>query len=474
MTPETAQFLGALLSVAMVRGTLVFCAAFVVASLAKRLPTEARHLLWLGVIAGFVLIPLAWLVLPSLPVDLGIPRGRAADWRLVAAPALSRAEYTRVIERTSVEAILTLRSPPLAGWIPAALLAAWFAGVLALAGRLLVGTVSLRRLAGSGSSDARLQSIAERIAGELGMRRRFRIILNPLCRIPFSLGAFSPVIMLPVDAGGWPGSRLRQVLTHELAHVSRRDVLLHSTAYAVCVLFWFAPPLWLAYSSLLREAETCCDQMVIDRGTRGPAYARSILELARSADGRMILPCTSVALGRGSMLKDRIRKILTLRRGPRPFAPGDAAKVLAICLCCLVPVLAVFGQAESMAIPKNDPLFGTWINREYDESRLFSCARWNITADGHEYHYRHIIDTHPVEECWYTVEKAWIDAAGGHQYKSKVVDWTYPGRAGKYEGFLRVRISPDGNTFESVFAQYGYPEEVTGLGPCYAIGYRQK
>jgi beta-lactamase regulating signal transducer with metallopeptidase domain len=471
MTPETAHFLGALFSVAIVRGTLVFCAAWAVTSLAKRLSAEVLHLLWMGVIAGFVLIPLAWLALPSLPVDLGIPRGSAADWRLLAAPALSRAEYARVIERTSVEAILTLRNSSLAGWIPTALIAVWSTGLLALAARLLVGTVRLRRLAGRGSSNGGLQSFSERIARELGIRRRFRVVLSPMCRIPFSIGAFNPVIMLPVDADSWPGSRLRQVLTHELAHVGRWDVLLHSMAYAVCVLFWFAPPLWLAYSRLLREAETCCDQMVIDRGTRGSEYARSILELARSADGRMILPCTSVALGRAGMLKDRIKRILTLRQGLRPFEP---VRVLALCLCCLVPVLAVFGQAESPAIPKSDPLFGTWKNVAYDASRLDSCAKWSITADGHEYDYRRFNDTNPVSERWHTIEKAWVDAAGAHQYRSKIITWIYPGRAGKCEGFLLVRISPDGNTFESVFAQYGYPDEVTRLGPCYAIGSRQR
>jgi beta-lactamase regulating signal transducer with metallopeptidase domain len=471
MTPETAQFLGALFSVAIVRGTLIFCVAFAVTTLARKLPSEARHLIWLGVIAGFVLIPLAWLALPSLPVDLGIPRGSTADWRLLAAPALSRAEYSRVIERTSVDAVLTLRGPSFAGWIPAALLAGWSAGVIALAGRLLVGTVRLRRLVGTGSSSAGQQSFSEGIARELGVLRRFRIVLSPLCRIPFSLGAFSPVIVLPVDAGSWPGSRLRAVLTHELAHVCRWDVFLHSMAYAVCVLFWFAPPLWLAYFSLLREAETCCDQMVINRGTTGPEYARSLLELAKSANGRMILPCTSVALGRAGTLKDRIRRVLALRQGPRPFQP---AKILAICLCCLVPVLAVFAQAQSPAIPKNDPLFGTWVNPALEASDRYVAAKFVIQPDGHAYEYRHITGGDPFQESWKTVEEAWIDAAGWHQYKIKVITGVSPGTRGKCEGYARVRISPDGGTIEEVFAQLGYPDEITPLGSFYEIAYRQK
>jgi len=206
MIPEgLAHLLGAVASVAIVRGSLVFCIAYAATSFAKRLPSAARHLVWLGVIGSFVLIPLAWLVLPTMTIGSGFPRGSAADWRLAIAPALSRVEYTQVIERTSVETVLTLRSPAvLVSWIPVALLSVWSVGAAALAGRLLAGTVRLRRLASGGVADARLQAFGERLAAELSMSRGFRIVLNSLCRIPFTLGVLNPVIMLPADATGWP------------------------------------------------------------------------------------------------------------------------------------------------------------------------------------------------------------------------------------------------------------------------------
>jgi len=79
-------------------------------------------------------------------------------------------------------------------------------------------------------------------------------------------------------------------------------------ASVICLLFWFIPPLWLAYGFLTREAETCCDQQVINRGIRGPEYARDIIDLVRSSQGHILLPIMFTTMGRKSMLKERIEK----------------------------------------------------------------------------------------------------------------------------------------------------------------------
>jgi hypothetical protein len=280
-------------------------------------------------------------------------------------------------------------------------------------------------------------------------------------------------VVLPAGAGSWTGERLASVLTHELAHVRRRDVLSQSAAYAVCALFWFVPPLWLAYGALLREAEKSCDQHVIDRGIRGPRYARSILDLAHSSR-RMLLPCLSAAVGHRSMLIQRIRGILALRPAERPFGPRDAAKVLAVCLCCLLPALVVFAGAQEPGIPASDPLFGTWINEEWDVSSRFKPAKVVFEPDGHEWNYRHIGDTDPMFEGWNTVTRSWVDRSGVRWYRVRAVGWSLPGQHGKFDGYHLIRISPDGNTMESCFAQYDYPPDVQPLGPCYAVQYRQK
>lgn len=475
MIPERiVQLLGAVVTVTFVRGSLLFVAASAATLLARRLAVEARHLVWAGVMAGFLLIPLAWLVVPGLHIGSWIPRGPASDWGIAAAPALSRPEYARLIERTSVETSRALRPNLLpAGAICTGLLSAWAAGALLLAGRLAVGRARIRGLIRGATPDRRLQSAARALARQIPVRASVRVLLSPRCQIPFTVGVLSPVVLLPKDAGGWRRDSLAAVLTHELMHVRRRDVLTHCAAYAVCVLLWFFPPAWLAYAALLREAEACCDQKVIDNGTRAPAYAHSILELVRSCRGRMILPSMTTALAGTAMIRERIRSVLALSPTRRPFRPRHAAAVCALFICCLAPVLAVFGQAQASGLAPDDPYFGTWVNVDYETARVASPARVVITPDGHELDYQHIADTVPRGECWNTIEETWVEA-GAHWYKTRFVCWAYPSKAGKVEGFGLSRISADGNTGESVWAQYGYPETLHSLGPGYSIMYRQK
>jgi hypothetical protein len=122
------------------------------------------------------------------------------------------------------------------------------------------------------------------------------------------------------------------------------------------------------------------------------------------------------------------------------------------------------------ALEEDDPLFGTWINEEYDQStRSDLYSKIIVYPDGHEFDYKHIGDSEPVWEAWYTVEKAWIDEEENHWYKLQYVGWAYPSGVGKEEWFLMIRISTDGNTYESVMAQYGYPDDVTPLGPSFRI-----
>lgn len=62
MIPEPlANLLGAAVSLTLARGTIVFGAALAVTAAARKLHSEIRHLVWLGVIASFLLVPLAWL-----------------------------------------------------------------------------------------------------------------------------------------------------------------------------------------------------------------------------------------------------------------------------------------------------------------------------------------------------------------------------------------------------------------------------
>ncbi len=458
------HLLGALLAVTLVRGLAVFLVALAVTSLARKLAGETRHLIWLGVIASFMLTPLAWLLLPAIRIGAQIPATPVIPLRLAAAPVLSAAEYVRLAGPTGLPAAEAVSAPPalsLPGAIALCLLGVWLAGVLTLIARLAAGKRKLLRLAAQASAADLLQATADGLAAQFALHGRVPVLLSPLCRIPFAFGLLRPRILLPQEAAQWPAARLHAALTHELAHIRRRDLVCQTAGYAVCVLFWFVPLLWLAYAAMLREAETCCDQQVINRGFRGPEYAQDIVELARSCEGRILLPSISSAIGRKGLLKERIRRVLSLEPGRRPFGSRAAVRVLAICLACAVPILALTAQVRQA--PAEEPLFGTWINEDYGGTGKGSPQKVVFFADGRELDYMMVSDQEPYWEYRVQIEDRWKDEEGNYWY---TLSWRggyygYPEQSGACagEGFSLVKVNASNTTIESVWAESRIPDQ---------------
>ncbi len=469
------HLLGAALVVAMARGLLPLLAAFFVTALVKRLSSEARHLIWLGVIVSFLLIPLSWLALPALRVSLPVPLPPAAGHLLFAAPLLSFRDYSQVVDQTSIRMSLPGYLPPgLPGRASLALCAGWLAGVLALASRQVVGRLGLRRLASLAKGNDRLQNLALRLSRGFRIRRKISVLLSPGCTMPFTFREQRPVIVLPAGADRWPAQRARSVLIHELAHIRRRDALTQSAVYCLCLLFWFIPRLWLAYGALRREAECCCDQQVINRGIRGPEYARQIVDLARRSRGRLLLACFASRLGGKGLLRQRIGNLLRLAPGRKPFGVRSTLRLLAVMLCCLVPLLALAGQARPVALGPGDPLFGTWINEEYDKGQRYQRAKTVLLTDGRQLFYRHIDDAEPYRVGQGTFEAFWIGPGGERWYKFRWTSWEHPSGVCRKDGFGLGRVSAGGTVLEGVSAQYGYPPELSRLGPQYYVMHKEE
>ncbi|MBN1838137.1 MAG: M56 family metallopeptidase [Spirochaetales bacterium] len=313
------------------------------------------------------------------------------------------------------------------------------------------------------------------------MRRSPAVLLSERCRVPFTFGIRRPVIVLPASAPGWSAVRTDSALTHELAHIRRWNMLTQSIADGVCLVFWFIPPLWLAYAAMLREAETCCDQQVINRGIRGSEYARNIVDLANSCHGRILLPCMSGPIGGRMMLKKRVQKVLSLKPGAASFGPKGVATVLAAFLCCLVPLLALTCATRPPVLEAEDPLVGTWVNEDYDKAQHVErhmVGRFVVFPDGRELGYRRIGDTDPVWDKRFVVEEPWIDAEGYRWYK---MHWTSQGCSSGsdkvWSGNTLARINPAGTIWEAKYSGYGGYPDVTGFdpaGPGCSIMYRQQ
>lgn len=150
--------------------------------------------------------------------------------------------------------------------------------------RVLIGTLGLKRLIlkwRGGTPPATLSRQLEELKKTLRIRRPVRLLVTPGNNAPITFGIFRPTIILPAGlTGGMGPDSLRQMLTHELAHIRRHDslvVFLQRVCIALC--FWH-PLVHTAVRRLRVLTEDACDDYVL-RVTKSPEeYATCLTHLA--------------------------------------------------------------------------------------------------------------------------------------------------------------------------------------------------
>lgn len=174
----------------------------------------------------------------------------------------------------------------------------WAIAVLAIGGGLVRSQVALRRLVTAGVSLPQLAAPVVELARYFGVSRPIAVVSSAVARVPFVIGHFSPVIVLPLEiATGMPWPQLKLILAHEIAHLRRADYLVNWLQIALEVLLFFHPAVrWLS-EELRRLREACCDDMVVAyAGGRGD-YARALLSLEEFRHEAPLLAPSAVAGG---------------------------------------------------------------------------------------------------------------------------------------------------------------------------------
>ena len=284
LLPDSLNMLGL-----VVRATILLSAALALAWLVRKGPAGIRHLLWTMTFALLLGLPAFGLLGPSwelsiLPSHSSVPQqlpseaapvdGASNEFISLPAPdpPLSDAGSTAV---PVGEPLSPSRSIPFP-------LLLWGVGCAAALASLAVGWLRFARLVRVAQplrDPIRLRQ-AEAVRQRLGIRSDVRLFLSPAATTPMTGGLWKPVVLLPGSAAGWSPERWRAVLTHEMIHVCRRDVLRQLMARAVLSLYWFHPLSWVAARFAAIASEEACDEEVLALGTRPSEYATHLLSLA--------------------------------------------------------------------------------------------------------------------------------------------------------------------------------------------------
>lgn len=193
----------------------------------------------------------------------------------------------------------------IAGWV-------WLIGLGAMLLYALVSYLRLRR----------------RVSVSLCVREN--IYLCDAISSPFILGVVKPRIYLP---SGLDEVQRQNVLSHERAHLARRDHWWKPLGFALLAVYWFNPVLWLAYALLCRDIELACDERVIRTMDESAVKTYSTVLLACSMPRKAVITCP-LAFGEVGV-KERVRNALRYKKPAFWVVAASVAVCVVVAVCFL-------------------------------------------------------------------------------------------------------------------------------------------
>ena len=230
----------------------------------------------------------------------------------------------------------------------------WMAGVLWLISRLMVAWWKLARIRKSALPvDAATQTLCQEISIRLGVKTP-QVVQTPFLPSPCLAGLMAPTIFLPESDISIP---LRDVLTHELAHLRRRDGhwnLLRTIATSV---FWCQPMMWYLSRRIEMTAEEVCDDIVLELGCDRTEYAHRLVDVAEFTAVPMA-PAAVAFVSFKSMLARRVSRILDTSRHLSTHTSLRLASTVLIGASfgtLLTGLLGASSKPESVSVTQSPP-----------------------------------------------------------------------------------------------------------------------
>ncbi len=304
-----------------------------------------RFWVWFAASMKF-LVPFAALVaigtaLPWKPAPIAA-NGPIEIFEFVSQPfsasVATAVTSTPALERWTLERLAATGLPAL-----------WVLGTLTVLGVWLARWRRIRVTVTAATKDtgSRERQLLSRLAAERGL-------LAPELRLstgavePAVIGVRRPLLLWP--AGISPrltDAQVEAILSHELAHIARRDNLLALSHMGVQAIFWFHPLVWFIGTRLVHERERACDEEVVRRSGQREAYAEGILRTCEHCS-ESSLPCAAGVTG--SDLKARVAMIM--RGTTRRLGPARTTLLAASALAIAgVPVLAGLATPSTTGEP---------------------------------------------------------------------------------------------------------------------------
>lgn len=286
------------------------------AAFGRSLPKSTFRVLW-AVVMLRMLVPIS---LPVMKINTGIDVSSATDTAVVQDTVV----YTYIDGEFTQEGTADYITPRTEYKVTETA-----AGSLSVTEIWLLTAISVFAVFAAVHLSFRLKvrdAIPAEINFEAGLKRQVRIKVSDRIDSPLTYGVFRPVILLPKNIYKCDKKTAEYILSHELTHIKRFDVLYKLFMALAVSIHWFNPLAWVMLVLASRDIELSCDEEVVLRkngsGKEREEYALTLIEMEEKRSFGVLLS----GFG-GSSVKERIKSVMRLKKAS---PAGKAAAVLLV------------------------------------------------------------------------------------------------------------------------------------------------
>ena len=134
--------------------------------------------------------------------------------------------------------------------------------------------------------------------------------------VPMVIGIIKPLVLVPANlVTGLKPEELVAIVSHELAHIRRYDLLVNLFQRLLESLLFFHPVVWYLSRRLSNERENCCDDLVVSAECERVEYVGALLrmaELCKAERQRPAVPAVTGLCATGTNPSQFGRRVLRL------------------------------------------------------------------------------------------------------------------------------------------------------------------
>ncbi|HUR31667.1 MAG TPA: M56 family metallopeptidase [Saprospiraceae bacterium] len=341
------------------------------------------HSLWQIAITGLLLYVILRLI-PGRSAHIRYTISTMAIW-LIVIMALSTfivmLPNEKLVTEITGQVILVKTAQPismaarLSIWLEShmpMMLTIWLGGVMILMMRLLLSLGWVNHMRSTATISEDLQQNLNDIIHRLHLKVRPVTSISNYVHSPVTIGHLKPLILFPIGIINQLTPReVEAILTHELAHIVRRDYLSNLIQSFIETLFYYHPVIWWISAVVRTERENRADDLAVSWCGDQLGYVKALMTVQEMQAKQSPLLAIGFASRKGAMLA-RIQRILHI-----PYKNHNQMEktvLLSLCSLCFL-AFTLTSEAKNNNQDKKE-------NIAFERTELITASVDTIPSNG--------------------------------------------------------------------------------------------